>query len=319
MRQHRAVSLCVTGSLLVGLAGCAADSMKSSSEPQRTGPIAQAEQGKDQPPSGEVQERAVPGLPGTRPGIVFPGTPPPGAGAVTIQSVSAEPCCNLPWYTTVSYKIQLTAPAPPAGFPVSLNISSPTTPLITQNPFTIIDPATPLQFSVLGGQQTRTIPVRFKSVPTPVVVSINAVEGLSGRLTGGPTFTVLPPRVTAVTFGIGGPGGVQPTGGVIGGVPPGGQQMIVTVSLDSPAPDALNSLGVLSYNVSYAAQGSGNYPTSGVTGPSQFRVTAQFTLGGFPITVFPCHGTPCRVIVTVSPIPAPGALNPVQGILQVNP
>lgn len=60
MRHHRAVLLWVTGSLLLSLAGCAGDSMKSSSEPPATSPIAQAEQGKDQPPSGEIQERAVP-------------------------------------------------------------------------------------------------------------------------------------------------------------------------------------------------------------------------------------------------------------------
>jgi hypothetical protein len=71
MRQHRAVLMCATSSLLTALAGCGTDSMKSSSEPPPTAPITQAEEGKKQPPSGEVQERAVPGM-------VVPAVPVPG-------------------------------------------------------------------------------------------------------------------------------------------------------------------------------------------------------------------------------------------------
>lgn len=69
MRHHRAVVLLVTGSFLLSLASCAADSMKSSSETPSISPIAQAEEGKDQPPSGEIQERAVPRM---APGVTAP-------------------------------------------------------------------------------------------------------------------------------------------------------------------------------------------------------------------------------------------------------
>lgn len=265
--------------------------------------VAQAPEAAGEQPTGEIQERAVPGLQGIRPSIVFPGKP--HTGPVTIQSVSAEPCCNFPWYTPVVYKIQLTAPAPPAGFPVLLNINN----LVDINfPF-VIERGTPLQFTVPAGQQTWGLPLRFQSIPATAVVEINAVAGLGGPLTAGPQFTLLPPKVTAVTFN---------TGGVISGVPSAGQRVMVNVSLDSPAPFPDN--GTLAYNVSYAAQGSGNYPTSGVTGPTGFIVAATLTMGQFPITVFPCHGQPCQVIVTVSTIPGPAAVNhPVQGILQVNP
>jgi hypothetical protein len=203
------------------------------------------------------------------------------------------------------YKIQLTAPAPPAGFPVLLNIHN----LVDINfPF-VIERGTPLPFTVPAGQQTWGFPLRFQSIPATAIVTINAVAGVGGSLTVGPTFTLLPPKVTAVTFN---------TGGVISGVPSAGQRVMVNVSLDSPAPFPDN--GTLAYRVSYAAQGSGNYPTSGVTGPTRFSVVANYTMGQFPITVFTCHGQPCHVIVTVSPLPLPGAvISPVQGILQVNP
>src|ERR1700693_4123272 len=86
MRPYRSMLLLVIGSFFLGLVGCAGDSMKSSSEPPPTSRTAQAEQGKDQPPSGEIQERGVL-MP--LPGIVVPrpvGPPPlavlPGAFAL---------------------------------------------------------------------------------------------------------------------------------------------------------------------------------------------------------------------------------------------
>ena len=60
MQHYRSLFVVsLTGLFVLGLAGCAADSTKPSSETPSTSPIAQAE-GKDQPPPGEVQERAVP-------------------------------------------------------------------------------------------------------------------------------------------------------------------------------------------------------------------------------------------------------------------
>jgi|SRR5215469_2915622 len=73
MQHHRSLFLFVTGSFFLSVVGCAGDAMKSSSEPPSTTQTAQAQEGKEQPPSGEVQERAVP-LP--RPG---PSGPPPFA------------------------------------------------------------------------------------------------------------------------------------------------------------------------------------------------------------------------------------------------
>jgi len=95
MRHHRAVVLLVTGSFLLSLANCAADSMKSSSETPSTSPIAQSEEGKDQPPSGEIQERAVPRM---APGVTAPlqarpiqpaatPPPPPLPGEFVIQTM----------------------------------------------------------------------------------------------------------------------------------------------------------------------------------------------------------------------------------------
>src|SRR5262245_28136652 len=77
----------------MGLAGCAADTTKSSSEAPSPSPVAQTGEGKDQPPSGEVQERAV--LPGVSPSIgILQGAPPrtmaPGVPAAPL-SISALP------------------------------------------------------------------------------------------------------------------------------------------------------------------------------------------------------------------------------------
>lgn len=54
MRQNRSMSWFMTVFFLLGLAACAADSTKSPGSP-----VAQLEQGKDQPPADDVQERAV--------------------------------------------------------------------------------------------------------------------------------------------------------------------------------------------------------------------------------------------------------------------
>jgi hypothetical protein len=57
MRQYRSVTALVTAFIL--MAGCTADAPKPSAESQPS-TMAQAETGKDQPTSGEIQERAVP-------------------------------------------------------------------------------------------------------------------------------------------------------------------------------------------------------------------------------------------------------------------
>ena len=75
MRHHRGVLLCVTAWCLLGLVGCSTDSMKSTSETPVTSPISPTGAGKDQPSSGEIQERAVPR---PAPGMM---APPPASGA----------------------------------------------------------------------------------------------------------------------------------------------------------------------------------------------------------------------------------------------
>ena len=61
MRHHRSVLFLVTSlAFFLGLMGCAADSTKSSSEASSPSSVAQAESGKEQPPSREIHERAVP-------------------------------------------------------------------------------------------------------------------------------------------------------------------------------------------------------------------------------------------------------------------
>jgi hypothetical protein len=86
MREHHSTSLFMALVFLMGLAGCVADSTKSPSDAVATSAVVQAEEGKDQPPTGEIQERGVL-MP--RPGIVVPrpvGPPPlavlPGAFAL---------------------------------------------------------------------------------------------------------------------------------------------------------------------------------------------------------------------------------------------
>jgi len=70
----------------MGLASCAGDATKSSSEAPSSSPIAQTEAGKDQPPTGEVQERAVPGV--TAP---LPARPMAPAMPAVPLSISALP------------------------------------------------------------------------------------------------------------------------------------------------------------------------------------------------------------------------------------
>jgi hypothetical protein len=82
------------GSLLMGLAGYAADSMKS--ESPQTSRTAQAEQGKDQPPAGEIQERGV---------VPFRPSP-PVIGVLPLPTCGVGPTEDL---TKVGCAIQLKA------------------------------------------------------------------------------------------------------------------------------------------------------------------------------------------------------------------
>jgi len=80
----------MTGCLLLGLVGCAGDSIKSAPETPPTSPVTQEVPGTDQPPAAEVQERAVPRItPGVKApltaGIALPPTPLPGEFAMRTQ------------------------------------------------------------------------------------------------------------------------------------------------------------------------------------------------------------------------------------------
>jgi hypothetical protein len=59
MQPHRSISICMTVCFLTGLAGCAGDSAKSTSDTVASSAVVQSEEGKDLPASDEVQERAV--------------------------------------------------------------------------------------------------------------------------------------------------------------------------------------------------------------------------------------------------------------------
>ena len=83
--RHHLSTLLVTGSLLLSLTGCAADSRTSSSAPPSTTQIAQAE-GKDQPLPGAVQEPSIVQPP---PGTELP--PPPTAASEPAQTPQGEP------------------------------------------------------------------------------------------------------------------------------------------------------------------------------------------------------------------------------------
>jgi hypothetical protein len=89
MQQHRSTSVFVAVVLLLGLTGYSADSAKSAPETSAPALIAQAEEGKDQPPSGEVEERAVPRM--------MPGKGmTPGPGIAPKPMVPAAPPVSLP-------------------------------------------------------------------------------------------------------------------------------------------------------------------------------------------------------------------------------
>lgn len=59
MQPHQSISICMTVCFLTGLAGCAGDSAKSTSDTVASSAVGQSEEGKDLPASDEVQERAV--------------------------------------------------------------------------------------------------------------------------------------------------------------------------------------------------------------------------------------------------------------------
>ena len=116
MRHHRSV-LFVTGLFLVVLAGCAADSMRSSSEPSSTSQVAQAPDQITQHPSGAAQESStMQPLPGT---ALSPSTAPmesglgtqaePPSGEVQERGVPLKP---LPGVTAPAPS----GMAPPPGF-----------------------------------------------------------------------------------------------------------------------------------------------------------------------------------------------------------
>ena len=95
MRQHRSISWCMTVSFLLGLGGCAGDSTKSPSNTVAPSAVVQAEEGTDQPQSGEVQERAV-----ARPRMKQPGLnilPAPGSAPVPlVPAVPPARSCDAP-------------------------------------------------------------------------------------------------------------------------------------------------------------------------------------------------------------------------------
>ncbi len=89
MRRHTSASAFVAVVLLLGLTGYLADSAKSTPETSVPSLIAQAEEGKAQPDSGEVQERAVPRtMPGK--GMI------PAPGIAPKPMVPAAPPISLP-------------------------------------------------------------------------------------------------------------------------------------------------------------------------------------------------------------------------------
>ena len=119
MRHHLGVLLCVTSWLLMGLGGCAGDSMKSSqrvAEDRSTPAVAQTEGAQGEPPSGEIQERAVP-LPLPRPGPSGPlqfAPPPlyvgPTQNITVVANALAQYHKSLTTLTTVKPGLVLTQP-----------------------------------------------------------------------------------------------------------------------------------------------------------------------------------------------------------------
>jgi hypothetical protein len=124
MRHHRATILGVAVSFLMGLGGCAGDSTKSSSDTLTPSAVVKAEEGKDQPAAGEVQERAVfrdqRELPGTftpsqkalppvaqpTPKVMIPmppsSAPAPGTGPLPVVGGINEPDYKYPWVVRMS-------------------------------------------------------------------------------------------------------------------------------------------------------------------------------------------------------------------------
>ena len=102
MRQHRVALLCVTGWYLMG--GCSTDTTKSSSDSPSPSPIAQTQEGTDQPPSGEVQERAVPrvAVPGATAPQPAPAPRPIAPGMTTPPLAASPPLSALPGEFAIS-------------------------------------------------------------------------------------------------------------------------------------------------------------------------------------------------------------------------
>jgi len=94
MRHSRSSTLCVTGFVLITLAGCAGDSAKSPADTLTSSTVVQADRDKNEA-SGEVQERAVPRV---GPGVTGPaGTLKPGnAPAQTLKTPNPITATQLP-------------------------------------------------------------------------------------------------------------------------------------------------------------------------------------------------------------------------------
>jgi len=88
MRKYASVFVVVAALVLAGLAAYAADLLQSSFGILMPSVVAQAEEGKDQLPSGEVQERAVPRLAPGRAMVqpMTPGAPVPLPGQFVVQT-----------------------------------------------------------------------------------------------------------------------------------------------------------------------------------------------------------------------------------------
>jgi len=107
MRQYRSISRVITVSFLMGLGGCAEDSTKSTSDTLSPSAVVQAEEGKNQPASGDVQERAVPMEKSSAvirdhrtPVSPLPSTSTPstgGGGPLPVVGGTNEPDYKYPW------------------------------------------------------------------------------------------------------------------------------------------------------------------------------------------------------------------------------
>ena len=107
MRHHRATILGIAVSFFMGLAGCAEDSTKSTSDTLTPSAVVQAEEGKNQPASGDVQERALPMEKSSAvirdhrtPVAPLPSTSVPstgGGGPLPVVGGTNEPDYKYPW------------------------------------------------------------------------------------------------------------------------------------------------------------------------------------------------------------------------------